>query len=134
MSVPNVNFFINYVNDIRGKGLEKCDKKYIDERKFYSCGQYHDYIEYINNGSKEKLDFVAYSGNNEKSHGLFNEKGMMNRADVKEIRQMLRKTKSVIWHGVFHLLNILEIGIAIQPKKLCLWWKLNFLNSLRMQD
>jgi len=100
MSVPNVNFFINYVNDIRGKGLEKCDKKYIDERKFYSCGQYHDYIEYINNGSKEKLDFVAYSGNNEKSHGLFNEKGMMNRADVKEIRQMLRKTKSVIWHGV----------------------------------
>lgn len=94
-SVPNVNFFIGYAANKKNK-----DERSIQERKFYSCNQANDYVHYVNSGSNEKIDFVAYSGNDEKSHGLFNQNGLMSREDVKELRTKLKNTKSVIWHGV----------------------------------
>ena len=99
--VPNVNFFIGYAEKNRKKNFKnEKEEQSANERKFYSCNQENDYVHYVNSGSNEKVDFVAYSGNEEKSHGLFNQNGLMNKEDVKELRTKLRKTNSVIWHGV----------------------------------
>ena len=100
-SVPNVNFFINYVNSMKGRNSsDKYLKEHLEERRFYSGNQDDDYVKYIIKGSNEKLDYVEYSGNLEKSHGIFNENGMMKSEDIKELRQALRTTDSPIWHGV----------------------------------
>lgn len=99
--VPNVNLFIGYAEKNRKKTFKnEKEEQSANERKFYSCNQKRDYVEYVNTGSNEKVDYVAYSGNEEKSHGLFNQNGLMSRKDVKELRTELRKTNSVIWHGV----------------------------------
>ncbi len=101
MSVPNVNLFIGYVNSLKGKNpADEYVKENIDARQFYSSGKDYDYVKYVQSGSKEKLDYVAYSGNNEKSKGIFNENGLMNEQEIKELRNKLRETKSPIWHGV----------------------------------
>ncbi len=101
MSVPNVNLFIGYVNCLKGKNTENeyVQDKY-DTRQFYSSGKDYDYVKYVQSGSKEKIDYVAYSGNNEKSKGIFNAHGLMNEEEIKELRNKLRNTKSTIWHGV----------------------------------
>ena len=99
MSVPNVNFFIGYaLPESRKDILEGKEKS--TERQFYSSNQNHDYVQYVETGSKEKLDYVMYSGNKEKSQGVFNEKGLMSKSELKELRNQLRDTESVIWHGV----------------------------------
>lgn len=95
MSVPNVNLFLGYVDN-----LDKSVSKDIEARRFYSSNKEYDYVKYVNTGSKEKLDYVAYSGNNEKSKGIFNENGLLNAEQIKELRTNLRTTKSTIWHGV----------------------------------
>ena len=99
MSVPNVNFFIGYaLPESRKDILEGKEKS--TERQFYSSNQNHDYVQYVETGSKEKIDYVMYSGNKEKSKGVFNEKGLMSKSELKELRNQLRDTESVIWHGV----------------------------------
>ena len=99
MSVPNVNLFLNYVESLAGKDREYI-KDNIEQRSFYSCNKNFDYVGYVNKGSKEQLDYISYSGNNEKSLGIFNENGLLNENEIKELRNKLRTTKSVIWHGV----------------------------------
>ena len=99
MSVPNVNFFIGYaLPETRQDILEGKEKSF--ERQFYSSNQEHDYVQYVDTGSKEKIDYIMYSGNKEKSQGVFNENGLMSKPELKELRNQLRETKSVIWHGV----------------------------------
>ena len=99
MSVPNVNFFIGYaLPETRQDILEGKEKSF--ERQFYSSNQEHDYVQYVGTGSKEKIDYIMYSGNKEKSQGVFNENGLMSKPELKELRNQLRETKSVIWHGV----------------------------------
>lgn len=99
MSVPNVNFFIGYaLPETRQDILEGKEKSF--ERQFYSSNQEHDYVQYVDTGSKEKIDYVMYSGDKEKSQGVFNEKGLMSKPELKKLRNQLRETKSVIWHGV----------------------------------
>lgn len=100
-SVPNVNFFIGYVDCLKGKS-SKDDyvKQNFEARRFYSSSKDYDYVKYVNTGSKEKLDFVAYSGNHEKSHGIFDKRGILTPEQIKELRAKLRKTNSPIWHGV----------------------------------
>ena len=95
-SVPNVNFFINYEDQ------SNSDKntKYSSKRDFYSSNQNYDYVGYMNSGSKAPVDYVEYSGNGEKSKGLFSQNGLMNNEEIKALRKNLRTTKSVIWHGV----------------------------------
>ncbi len=101
MSVPNVNFFIGYVDSLKGKSsADEYVKNNFEARRFYSSGKDYDYVKYVATGSKEKLDYIAYSGNNEKSHGIFNPNGLMSAQDIKELRNKLRKTASPIWHGV----------------------------------
>lgn len=95
MSVPNVNLFLGYVEN-----LDKSVSKDLEARRFYSSNKEYDYVKYVNTGSKEKLDYVAYSGNNEKSKGIFNKNGLLNAEQIKELRTNLRTTKSTIWHGV----------------------------------
>ena len=98
-NVPNVNFFIGYAKPQSRKDVRK-GKNVGTERDFYSSNQTRDYVEYVNSGSKEKIDFVEYSGNKEKSHGIFNADGLMEKSEIKELRNELKQTKSVIWHGV----------------------------------
>lgn len=100
-NVPNVNFLLNYVETMRGRDSnDKYLKEHLEERRFYSSIKDDDYLKYVNKGSNEKLDYVEYSGNKEKSHGVFNEKGLMTSEMNKEMRTMLRNTDSPIWHGV----------------------------------
>lgn len=99
--VPNVNFFLNYVLSMNDPHIDNdYQEKYEDERAFYSCNQDDDYVKYVEKGSKEKIDYVSYSGNNEKSSGVFNENGLMDEKAIKELRNKLRTTESPIWHGV----------------------------------
>lgn len=101
MATPRVNFFIHYVPCLDGLGLNNnLVKKYLKERQFYACEQSYNYLGYINDGSKTKIDFVDYSGNNEKSTGLFDENGLCSQERIKELKQGFRLTKSVIWHGL----------------------------------
>lgn len=101
MSVPNVNLFIGYVDCLKGKNSQdEYVKENFEARRFYSAGKDYDYVKYVQNGSKEKLDFVDYSGNEEKSKGIFDENGLMNEQQIKELRTKLRDTSSPIWHGV----------------------------------
>ena len=99
MSVPNVNLFLNYIESLVGQ-----DKEYIEnnceQRAFYSCKNDFDYVGYVNKGSKEQLDYISYSGDNEKSLGIFNQNALLNEKDISELRNRLRTTRSVIWHGV----------------------------------
>ena len=99
--VPNVNFFLNYVDCMKGRTSDDPYlKEHLEERRFYSSIKDDDYLKYVNKGSHEKLDYVEYSGNNEKSHGVFNEKGLMTPEQIKDLRTLLRSTESPIWHGV----------------------------------
>ena len=75
-NVPNVNFFIGYAKPQSRKDVRK-GENVGTERDFYSSNQTRDYVEYVNSGSKEKIDFIEYSGNKEKSHGIFNADGLM---------------------------------------------------------
>ena len=95
-SVPNVNFFINYEE----KPSLKKNQSYSSKRDFYSSNQNYDYVGYMNSGSQSAIDYVEYSGNNEKSKGLFSQGGLMTEEEIKKLRQNLRTTQSVIWHGV----------------------------------
>ena len=101
MAVPNINLFLGYVENLRGK---KSDDKYVkehfDERRFYSCSKDYNYVSYVTNGSQEKLDYVEYSGNKEKSTGVFNKTGLLSDEMIKELKTSLKETESTIWHGV----------------------------------
>lgn len=100
MNVPNVICKIRYFEneDTLSHDASKCEK-YGDARKFYSCNQSNgeDYLKYINKGSKQKLDYVEYSGNSEKSTGVFGKNGLLSAKERQELRRNLRATKSVIW-------------------------------------
>lgn len=99
--VPNVNLFIGYVDCLKGKSTkDEYVKANFDTRRFYASGKDYDYVKYVNTGSKEKLDFVAYSGNKEKSHGIFDNRGILNEEQIKDLRTSLRNSYSPIWHGV----------------------------------
>lgn len=101
MKTPNVNFFIHSIPCLDGLGANHpLVKKYFKERQFYSCDQSYNYLGYINDGSKTKIDFVEYSGNNEKSLGLFDKNGLCSTERIKELKQAFRQTKSHIWHGL----------------------------------
>ena len=98
MSVPNVNCKIQYIqNEEEISKSSALTEKYSAKRKFYSSNQTQDYLTYVNTGSKEKIDYIAYSGNDEKSCGVFGKNGLLTMSEKKKLRQQLRETKSVIW-------------------------------------
>lgn len=98
MPVPNVNCKIAFVeNEETLAKSPRLMEKYGAKRKFYSCNQTQDYLTYVDTGSKQKLDYVAYSGDREKSSGVFGKNGLLTFKERKELREKLRTTKSIIW-------------------------------------
>ena len=78
MPVPNVNCKIAFVeNEETLAKSPRLIEKYGAKRKFYSCNQTQDYLTYVDTGSKQKLDYVAYSGDREKSSGVFGKNGLL---------------------------------------------------------
>ncbi len=71
----------------------------IKKREFLSCSSSYNYVSYVDTGASNKLpkDYAEYVGNNEKSCGAFNQNGLLDEKQKKELREMLRNTKSCIW-------------------------------------
>lgn len=98
MSVPNVNCKILYVeNEETLAKYPARAEKYGAKRRFYSCSQEEDYLKYVDKGSKQKIDYIAYSGDREKSSGVFGKNGLLNYQERANLREKLRMTKSIIW-------------------------------------
>ena len=87
MNKPNVIAKIQYI---------ECDNP---RRVFYSSGSKDDYLGYIDKGVKlnKDIDYLDYTGNLEKSSGVFNQNGLLNYDSKRLIREALRNTKSCIW-------------------------------------
>ena len=103
MSTPNVNFFIHSVPYIeKDLGINHpLVKKYWKERQFYSCqNSGYNIIGYVEHGSEQRIDFVQYSGNNEKSKGVFDINGLCSKERIAELKNGFKNTKSHIWHGL----------------------------------
>lgn len=103
MATPNVNFFIHSVPPLeKDLGINHpLVKKYWKERQFYSCqDSAYNIIGYVQHGSEKKLDFVEYSGNNEKSKGVFSVNGLCAKQELAELKDGFKNTKSHIWHGL----------------------------------
>lgn len=98
MSVPFVNCKIHYYEneETLSRDLRK-QEKYGEARKFYSCNKHFDYLTYVNLGSKKQIDYVEYSGDNEKSTGVFGKDGLLSVKERQAIRKKLCATKSIIW-------------------------------------
>lgn len=87
MSKPNVIAKIQYI---------ECDNS---RRLFYSSSSKDDYLGYIDKGVKlnKDIDYLDYTGNLEKSSGVFNQTGLLNYDSKRLIREALRNTRSCIW-------------------------------------
>lgn len=96
MSVPNVNCKILYVeNEETLAKYPTRNERYGPKRKFYSCNQAQDYVTYVDTGSKQ--DYISYSGDREKSTGIFGKNGLLGYKERVALRKKLRTTKSIIW-------------------------------------
>ena len=74
----------------------------IRKRDFVSCNGSYNYVSYVHSGASEQLpkDYEEYIGNKEKSCGAFNQKGLLNDEELKELRKQLQTTQSCIWDMV----------------------------------
>ena len=127
MSKPNVIAKIQYI---------ECDNS---RRVFYSSNSKDDYLGYIDKGVKlnKDIDYLDYTGNLEKSSGVFNQTGLLNYESKRLIREALRNTKSCIWDLVisfeteYGLNNVdsyedaLELVKSVLPK---------FFKSLKLKE
>lgn len=93
---------IHYVPYLKGLGINNpLVKEYGKFRDFYGCeDSSYNFLGYIQHGSKEKIDFIDYSGNNEKSAGLFTKDGLCSEEQVKELKRGFKTAKSPVWHGL----------------------------------
>lgn len=69
------------------------------KRAFYGSGQKDDYLAYMDKGIKstKMLDYLEYTGNEEKSSGVFTAEGILTKSGKKLLREKLRNTDSIIW-------------------------------------
>jgi hypothetical protein len=72
------------------------------DRSFYASGKKDDYVGYVDKGIKsdKTQDYMDYTGNPEKSSGVFSKNGILSAEDKKALRKELRETKSCIWDCV----------------------------------
>lgn len=70
--------------------------KYAARRAFYASNIKDDYMRYIDK-AEANPDYLSYSGNEEKSHGVFSQNGLLSKKEKTELRKALQETKSVIW-------------------------------------
>lgn len=77
-------------------------EKGSSHRAFYDSSQKDDYLAYMDKGIKstKSIDYLDYTGNEEKSSGIFNANGVLFKEDKKALRESLRKTESIIWDVV----------------------------------
>lgn len=101
MSSPNVVCQIYFLDNEQALAKNPLrEEKYGAKRRFYSCkNSKYNYVDYVQDGSKKPLDYVDYSGNSEKSTGVFSADGLLTKEQRKSIKKALSETKSVIWHG-----------------------------------
>lgn len=105
-NTANVVFVIGYAQNNYALAKNKVlTNKYSEKRAFYSCNKLDiDYLKYVEKGSKEPVpyvkDYVGYSDDEDKSKGIFDKNGLMNRKEKAELRKQLRSTESIIWHGI----------------------------------
>lgn len=98
MSVPNVNCKLLFVESEGTLAKSPAlNAKYGDKRTFYSCKQTQDYLTYVATGTMQKLDYIEYSGDKEKSSGVFGKNGLLNFGQRRQLRAQLRATESIIW-------------------------------------
>ena len=100
MNNPNLILKLAFVPSEARLTNKVLKQKYGDKRKFYSCNQDNNIMRYVSRGIQDKLDYVSYSDNNEKSDGIFNQNGIIDKKSQTELKKQLRFTQSVIWHGV----------------------------------
>jgi len=93
-STPNV---IVKIFNYRPNGSNEYFQK---KRDFYSCNANDNYISYIQKGINQTKSMVEYIGNKNKSFGIFNQDGIMNKEQITKLKNELRTTKSVIWDGL----------------------------------
>lgn len=101
MSSPNVVCQIYFLDNEQALAKNPLrEEKYGKKRRFYSCKNAKcNYVNYVQDGSQKSLDYVDYSGNSEKSSGVFNADGLLTKEQRKALKHDLRTTDSVIWHG-----------------------------------
>jgi len=104
MSGPNVVVVHEFYQNMKDIAKNPRHVKYASKRQFYSSNNGGlDYIGYIDSPAdkkKELMDFVGYTGNEEKSDGVFDQEGMMNHMEKSNLRKRLRETDSIIWNMV----------------------------------
>lgn len=91
-------------------------------RSFYDSSNKNDYLEYLSQGinQNKEIDYIDYSGDEEKSSGVFNQLGLLSKADKKKLREKLRNSKSCIWDmvisfkGEFGLNNLKDYQDALE--------------------
>ncbi|MCL2061500.1 MAG: hypothetical protein FWH03_02635 [Firmicutes bacterium] len=81
------------------KGEARAD--YIARRSFYDMTAGYNYFVYMLNErkvekNKDALDYYTRGGTNS---GLFNAKGRLSAADAGALKERLKSTDSIIWHG-----------------------------------
>lgn len=135
MSVPNVLCKIKYFdNDDVLAGNPEKQAKYGKERKFYSSNQKDDYLDYVNSGSQKKIDYVAYSGDNEKCVGAFNGKGLLSQNEMKTLSSSSARQKALYGAVCSHSRRISASSIRIVSTKPILCSRRNFRAFSRTPD
>lgn len=109
------------------KKYPKIFAKWAEKRAFYTCNSEWNIVEYLNKQEKAQIDdltkkvgkekladskavdynkqiyedifgYLEKRGSN-KTTGLFNDKKVFTEDEVKNLRDDLRKTESIVWHG-----------------------------------
>lgn len=106
MSTPNVVLRLRYYqpSDANLDASNPQKAKKVNARNYYSSNTSDgsDYMNYIDDGIKagNGFDYMDYMTSHEKSSGVFGKDGLMSDEKKKEVRSLLRKSKSVIWDMV----------------------------------
>lgn len=107
-SSPNVVFKIRYYKpeDASLDASNPINVDKINKRNYYSsnAGE-NDFLKYIDDGIKRGngFDYMDYMTSHDESSGVFCKDGLMTAEQKKEVRNLLRKTKSVIWDALLSL-------------------------------
>jgi len=102
---PNVVFKIRYYqpSDASLDASNPINLERIKNRNYYSSnGGENDFLKYIDDGIKRGngFDYMDYMTSHDKSSGVFGKNGLLTAEEKKEMRNLLRKTKSVIWDAL----------------------------------
>lgn len=104
-SSPNVVFKVRYYqpSDASLDASNPINVDKINKRNYYSsnAGE-NDFLKYIDDGIKRGngFDYMDYMTSHDESSGVFCKDGLMTAEQKKEVRNLLRKTKSVIWDAL----------------------------------